>query len=76
MSKYVALFQADLYNSFDEKQEKYYGAVQCNNFSDAMAQVECYFEDELVACHLELIDQEVITFDKDTYDKIHSDAFF
>lgn len=70
MNKYIALFKAEIYNSFDDRKEIEYGSTECDSFAEAMSKIEENYREELIACHIELLNYSILTFDKECYDKI------
>lgn len=69
MYDYTALFKVTFCNEFNETKVTC-GAINCSNFTHAMNQVEEYFGDDLIDCHIELIDQAILTFNEEIYNKI------
>lgn len=73
--KYVGLFSAELCSAIDNNMETIYGATCCDSFAEAMEQIEDYCGDELVSCNIHLLDQPVLTFSKEIYEKIKKEDF-
>ena len=70
MKKYTARF--DMVGYDDSKHEQYErsGFVPCDDFTDAMSEIERYYGEEIISIQLELLDLSFLEMTKEMVDEV------
>lgn len=70
MKKYTARFDVVCYDDSRHEQYERSGFVSCDDFTDAMSEIERYYGEEIISIQLELLDLSLVEMTKDMADEV------
>lgn len=66
----VFLFKVNYYDSFEEVEKEAFSVIRTKSFTEAVEEIEKYYEDELIGFTVNWIGDDLIFISEETYNRM------